>query len=227
MTSWKTVFGWTACALCLSGSATWAQDGSARISKPAFRPASYSEPSYVADVEHGIGEAAGEFSDVWSDGWGGYGGGRSRSPLTYRFQNTSHALQSRVDAWTNPAYGPQGGCYGGDCYGGYGGPAYGGDCYGGHCHGHGRSGFGAYMKSKFGYFVPTGNGGSGSPFIGGYHRVYPENPAYSDHRDNQVWAAQGYGVPVAVPLAPVVGHQYNYSWGMPASRLTPISHPAN
>ena len=30
-------------------------------------------------------------------------------------------------------------------------------------------------------------------------------------------------VPVAMPLAPNVEHQYNYGWGIPSSRLTPIS----
>ncbi|MDP1797769.1 MAG: hypothetical protein Q8K78_09820 [Planctomycetaceae bacterium] len=83
-----------------------------------------------------------------------------------------------------------------------------------------------YFRCKFGYFIPTGNGGAGAPFMGTYARVYPQDPGYFDQRDGQLWAAQGYGVPVAVPLAPVVGHQYNYSWGTPSSRLTPISRLA-
>lgn len=83
-----------------------------------------------------------------------------------------------------------------------------------------------YFRCKFGYFIPTGNGGAGAPLMGTYSRVYPQDPSYFDQRDGQLWAAQGYGVPVAVPLAPVVGHQYNYSWGTPSSRLTPISRLA-
>ncbi len=83
-----------------------------------------------------------------------------------------------------------------------------------------------YFRCKFGYFIPTGNGGAGAPLMGKYSRVYPQDPSYFDQRDGQLWAAQGYGVPVAVPLAPVVGHQYNYSWGTPSSRLTPISRLA-
>jgi hypothetical protein len=111
-----------------------------------------------------------------------------------------------------------------------------GDCWGfddgkhggkwGKSHGYHSDGFLDYFKCKFGYFFPTGCGGAGCPPIGKYARVYPQNPNYFDQRDGQIWAAQGYGVPIAVPLAPVVGHQYNYSWGTPASRLTPISRVA-
>ena len=100
-------------------------------------------------------------------------------------------------------------------------------------HGHGGqcadpNGYGLcdYLKCKFGYFIPSGGGGKGVPWVGHYARVYPQNPYYSDSRDGQTYAAQGYGVPMAVPLAPVVGHAYDYSWGVPSSRLTPISHPA-
>lgn len=49
------------------------------------------------------------------------------------------------------------------------------------------------------------------------------NPAYSDPRDSELYSAQGYGVPIAVPLAPVVRDTYNYGWGMPSSRLTPVA----
>lgn len=75
-------------------------------------------------------------------------------------------------------------------------------------------------------FGPKGCGGKGCPPIGMYQMVYPVNPDYFDGRDGQVHAAQGYGVPMAVPLAPVVRHQYNYSWGVPASRITHISNHA-
>ena len=83
-----------------------------------------------------------------------------------------------------------------------------------------------YFKCKFGYFIPTGGGGQGLPWAGHYARVYPVNPYYNDSRDGQVWAAQGYGIPMSVPLAPVVGHTYEYGWGVPSSRLVPVSHPA-
>ena len=83
-----------------------------------------------------------------------------------------------------------------------------------------------YFKCKFGYFIPTGGGGQGLPWVGHYARVYPVNPYYNDSRDGQVWAAQGYGIPISVPLAPVVGHTYEYGWGVPSSRLVPVSHPA-
>ena len=73
---------------------------------------------------------------------------------------------------------------------------------------------------------PNGCGGKGCPPIGVYQMTYPVNPDYFDGRDGNVHAAKGYGVPVAVPLAPVVRHQYNYSWGVPASRITHISNHA-
>lgn len=71
----------------------------------------------------------------------------------------------------------------------------------------------------------SGGDGVGVPLIGCYRLTYPVNPSYFDSRDGQVYAAQGYGGPVSVPLAPVVRHTYNYGWGIPSSRLTPISHP--
>jgi hypothetical protein len=83
-----------------------------------------------------------------------------------------------------------------------------------------------YFHSKFGCLCPSGNGGAGAPLCGCYSRVYPQDVGYFDQRDGQLYAAQGYGVPIAVPLAPVVGHAYNYGWGVPSSRLTPISHVA-
>lgn len=86
----------------------------------------------------------------------------------------------------------------------------------GHCSG--RS-----IACKCGYFIPSGSGGAGTPPIGTYSMVYPLNPHYVDPRDKGVYAAQGYGVPMTVPLAPVVEDSFNYSWGIPSSRLTPIS----
>jgi hypothetical protein len=82
-----------------------------------------------------------------------------------------------------------------------------------------------WFRCKFGYFFPSGTCGKGSAIAGHYSMVYPVNPDYQDPRDCQVYAAQGYNGPVAVPLAPVVNHTYNYGWGVPSSRLTPVSHP--
>ncbi len=78
-------------------------------------------------------------------------------------------------------------------------------------------------QCKYGYFIPTGCGGGGCPPVGFYSMVYPLNPHFVDRRDTGIYAAQGYGVPVTVPLAPTVENAYNYSWGIPSSRLTPIS----
>lgn len=83
-----------------------------------------------------------------------------------------------------------------------------------------------HLNCKFGYFIPTGCCGTGCPIAGRYRMVYAVDPNYADGRDGQLYSAQGYGVPMAVPLAPTVGHTYNYSWGLPASRLTPISNVA-
>ena len=82
----------------------------------------------------------------------------------------------------------------------------------------------AYLRCKLGYFIHEGSGGVGSPLFGHYKVVYPVDPHYFDGRDGQVYAAQGYGGPVSVPLAPTVRHAYNYGWGIPSSRLTPVSN---
>ncbi len=80
----------------------------------------------------------------------------------------------------------------------------------------------SHLRCKFGYFVPTGCGGAGCPPFGLYHRAYAALPEYLDGRDAKLYAAQGYGVPMAVPLAPNVWYTYNYGWGVPSSRLTPV-----
>jgi len=59
-----------------------------------------------------------------------------------------------------------------------------------------------------------------------YCMTYAFNPWYCDHRDGAVYAAYGYGAPMTVPLAPNVTNQYNYGWGIPSGRLTPISRVA-
>jgi hypothetical protein len=102
---------------------------------------------------------------------------------------------------------------------------WGSHCFSSRCRSH-SYGLHEYLRCKFGYFIPAGNGGVGAAPCGHYARVYPVNPDYNDPRDGRIWAAQGYGVPMAVPLAPVVGHTYNYGWGIPSSRLTPVSRVA-
>jgi hypothetical protein len=84
----------------------------------------------------------------------------------------------------------------------------------------------AWKRRLLGYFVPDGCCGQGCPAWGNYHLLYSANPDYLDQRDGRVYAAQGYGTPVAVPLAPNVSHTYNYGWGIPSSRLTPVSNRA-
>lgn len=52
-------------------------------------------------------------------------------------------------------------------------------------------------------------------------RIYhPVRPDYSDPRDGQVFSAEGYGVPISVPKAPVTRYSWNYQWGVPAARMT-------
>jgi hypothetical protein len=59
-------------------------------------------------------------------------------------------------------------------------------------------------------------------FAANHRCIQPVNPYYNDPRDGQVYSATGFGVPVSVPLAPNVRYTYNYGWGVPSSRLTPI-----
>lgn len=87
---------------------------------------------------------------------------------------------------------------------------------------HNSNTFARSMRSKFGYFCPTGNCGKGMPLWGKYHMVYAAQPGYTDPRDGYSYTDPGTGVPVTVPLAPNVRHTYNYGWGIPSSRLTPI-----
>ena len=69
----------------------------------------------------------------------------------------------------------------------------------------------------------SGASGHEVPFFGCYQVTYSHQPAYADTRDGLAWGAQGYGMPVTVPTAPIVRYSYNYSHGTPASRLTPLS----
>jgi hypothetical protein len=117
-----------------------------------------------------------------------------------------------------------------NCDGPWGSNAYGDGYCDGNCQPHGCGSkcdaMCNYLRCKFGYFIHTGGGGQGIPYVGHYSRVYPVDPYYTDKRDGQAWAAQGYGIPISVPLAPVVGHTWEYSWGIPSSRLVPVSNPA-
>lgn len=81
---------------------------------------------------------------------------------------------------------------------------------------------GAHVHNKLNYFIPSGGDGGGVPLYGSYSRVYAIQPDYHDPRDSQVFAAPHTGVPTIVPVAPNVRHQYNYSWGIPSSRITPL-----
>lgn len=85
--------------------------------------------------------------------------------------------------------------------------------------------FKRFLQCKFGFLFPSGCGGKGCPPFGHYGMVYAVDPSYADPRDSQVYGTQGWGTPMAVPMAPTVRHTYNYSWGVPASRITPISVP--
>jgi hypothetical protein len=81
----------------------------------------------------------------------------------------------------------------------------------------------AWLHNKFNYLYPSGCCGEGCPPVGRYRRVYATDPDYYDSRDQQLYASPVSGLPTAIPLAPGVRYQYNYSWGYPGSRLTPIS----
>ncbi len=72
------------------------------------------------------------------------------------------------------------------------------------------------------------NSGCGCRFLDMhcYGYTYAYNPWYTDCRDGRVYAAYGWGAPMTVPLAPNVTNQHNYGWGIPSSRLTPISRVA-
>ena len=82
----------------------------------------------------------------------------------------------------------------------------------------------AWFRAKINYFIPGGCGGEGCPPFGKYKRVYPVQPDYFDRRDARVYSAAATGVPTAVPLAPNVHQTYNFGWGIPSSRITPLYH---
>ena len=74
----------------------------------------------------------------------------------------------------------------------------------------------------FGWAIPSGNCGQGLPLFGKYHTVYADNPGYVNPADTQLYATGANGLPVVIPTAPNVNYQYNYSSGMPSSRITTL-----
>lgn len=76
----------------------------------------------------------------------------------------------------------------------------------------------------FGWLIPSGCCGQGCPPVGKYCQTYADDPGYINPNDTQLYGAQGYGMPMTVPLAPNVYHSYNYSAGIPASRITHIGN---
>ena len=96
-------------------------------------------------------------------------------------------------------------------------------CNGGH-HGpgNGNYGDGSLFDCLFGWTIPSGNCGQGLPLFGKYHTTYADRPDYVNPADTQLYGAGQYGMPITVPLAPTVNYQYNYSSGVPASRITTI-----
>lgn len=66
------------------------------------------------------------------------------------------------------------------------------------------------------------------PLTVGYHLIphsycAPADPGWRDPRDRVAYSDVGYGVPMSVPLAPVVKHSYNYGWGVASSRMTRVN----
>ena len=128
-----------------------------------------------------------------------------------------------VPGGTAYAYAPPADCYYGDQYG----PAYGGA--------NPYSWNGSRAANVLGWHFVYGEARARTNFMNflgfnkpaGYWKweheaVYAADPNYYDPRDAQVYSAEGYGIPVAVPLAPVVKQQMNYGWGVPSSRMTTV-----
>lgn len=95
-----------------------------------------------------------------------------------------------------------------------------------HRNSHATAALKGYMAGKFGYFCPSANCGEGMGLCTKYGMVYALDPGFADPRDAERYAAPGQGVHLNVPLAPNVRHAYNFSWGVPSSRLTPVRHAA-
>ncbi|MBL8819320.1 MAG: hypothetical protein JNL58_25030 [Planctomyces sp.] len=161
------------------------------------------------------------------------------------------ACYGMAGACCNNGHGHGGNCFSGNCHNGN---CHNGNCHGNYCDGYNDrmnclfagsqcSGSGCpghdwwrgqslsfreknsrLANHLFGWMVPSGCCGQGCPPVGKYHITYADQPNYFDQRDGQLYGAQGYGMPMTVPLAPHVRQQYNYGWGVPSSRLTHISN---
>ena len=129
---------------------------------------------------------------------------------------------------------PGGNCLGSNCLGSN---CLGGNCLGGNCLGGGAGCPGGMCLPGCGvpgihpsmvpaWLRPSGCCGKGCPLAGCYDMAYAANPYHFDQRDGSLYAAQGYGTHITVPLAPNVHHTYNYGWGIPSSRITNISTPS-
>lgn len=121
------------------------------------------------------------------------------------------------------------GAYGfGDPYATYGyvGPLAGLLPQGGHCRdGSCRNGLGLggpYGCRGAGFLGTKGCCGYGCGPAGKYGMVYAVDPYYTDPRDGRPYAAAETNLPMAIPTAPTVRHTYNYGWGIPSSRITPL-----
>jgi hypothetical protein len=237
-------------AVAVNVSAEEAPAGVARIAKPRQRAANAVQQAGFADWAESAGERVESFNQSFNERV--YGAPQPTEPIETAeprepFRFTGFRKQSAAPELVEGEWlvnGPNGECDCPECQGKHG-KKWGFKKLHGHGHGYGHGcdvqhggwpcnscGYNTgydmlgYFHSKFGFFCPSGAGGPGSPFFGKYARVYPQDVNHFDGRDGQLFAAQGYGAPMAVPLAPVVGHTYNYGWGVPSSRLTPISHLA-
>lgn len=86
-----------------------------------------------------------------------------------------------------------------------------------------RANFGARFRCSMGFLRPLTYWD-----FGAQKDVIALDPNYAHPNDmgTNYYAAQGYGVPVSVPLPPSVRASYNYGWGLPSSRITPVTSPA-
>jgi hypothetical protein len=88
--------------------------------------------------------------------------------------------------------------------------------------GHWWSGWGSRCKAAWNSGGNSGgNSGANSGWRGGSGGLYTQQNYYYDARDTRLYSAQKYNVPVTVPVAPIV-RTYNYGWGIPSARLSPI-----
>ncbi len=155
-----------------------------------------------------------------NDGCGhecGCGSKRSKNPLTRWWKkNKSRRSSRQCNGQCDSCYGNCDGHCHGNCDGNCDGQCDSCDS----CNGSRKSRLAKLFRNPF---CPSGSCNEGTPLFDKYHITYAAQPNYFDQRDGRLYSAQGYGVPMAVPLAPNVRHTYNYGWGMPSSRLTPVS----